>query len=140
MAELLPVALRALEGSPVRVHRNLAQRRGGPAFSILGTDGRLHGWTREQFVLTEVVFHVQPRGPHRVRERGHRDVHAWAAGTLRFDVPPYSESVEVTYNPFRDTTFVTVSHPRSTVSQAEAVLFSEGRVRRLLRPSVAVTG
>lgn len=62
-----------------------------------------------ELVLGDVSFRVSAAGNARVRAEGRKNVHAFARGTV-LDVGhmllPSNQSVSVTYNPYRYTTFV----------------------------------
>tara|TARA_R110002020_G_scaffold131844_1_gene294599 strand:+ start:62 stop:463 length:402 start_codon:yes stop_codon:yes gene_type:complete len=65
-----------------------------------------------QLVLTDVTFVVQPAGNARVRREKRKNVHAWAKGTLiDYYAGSWPRWEEVTYNPYKHTSFVFVNRP-----------------------------
>jgi|TARA_R110001592_G_scaffold341348_2_gene630251 hypothetical protein len=57
--------------------------------------------------LEDVTFAVQAAGNRKVREEGKKNVHAFVRGTLVEQPDLFSsDSVAVTYNPYKYTTFV----------------------------------
>jgi hypothetical protein len=63
----------------------------------------------DSIVLSDVTFRVSAAGNARVRAEGRKNVHAFARGTVLnvgHMLLPSDNSVQVTYNPYRYTTFV----------------------------------
>ena len=70
---------------------------------------RVIGW-EETILLRDVVFKVSEAGRSRAILEGRRNVHAFADGYVVHDgTPDLQISQEITYNPFRDTSFVDLS-------------------------------
>lgn len=69
---------------------------------------RVKGYTRGVFYLDDVDFVVQPGGRERVLARGTKNVHAYAVGTYTEDLYLQGTVLTVTYNPYKEDTFVTV--------------------------------
>jgi hypothetical protein len=72
------------EGSPKRVRRHV-----------------------QELVLADVKFVVSEAGRQRVLREHRKNVHAVVRGHATDQGPPEGEPVEVTYNPYQHTTFVT---------------------------------
>jgi len=91
------------------------------------------------YMLTDVTFVVQPAGNARVREEKRKNVHAWAKGTAakfwdksrirRYRAGGWPPWRLVTYNPYKNTTFVFVPQPwmqsdgQATLMRADRALF-----------------
>ena len=61
--------------------------------------------------LVDAKFVVQQGGKERVRREGRKNVHAFVVGTVDEEQPmvgSHNGAVKVTYNPYRDDTFVDV--------------------------------
>lgn len=76
--------------------------------------------------LIDVEFVVRQAGNRKVREEGKKNVHAFAVGTLGSpeDRVPDGEWIGVTYNPYRDTTFVTRDEDRTPFHSSEYVVMN----------------
>ncbi len=73
-----------------------------------GVSGRVIAHT-DRVLLEDVEFVVQPGGLRRIRQKGRREVIAYARGTIvpfRDSGAPKRGWRDVTFNPFRDDTFV----------------------------------
>lgn len=99
-------------GTTVKVYYNL--NKGG--YSVVSrTTGRVVGWVQD-ITLTDVTFRVQPAGVRRIRERHQREVVAYVIGTIK-DVesgPDVSGMRQVTFNPYRASTFTIDGEPVHT--------------------------
>lgn len=86
---------------------------------------------REQCVVDDVEFVVQPAGRDRVREEQRKNVHAFVRGTIIDDQSwEPDNATAVTYDPYRFDSFVTAgSHV--PVSSAERVLVRPDGVRAI---------
>lgn len=76
-----------------------------------------------ELVLSDVTFRVSAAGNARVRVEGRKNVHAFARGTLHnlgSMLVPSDDSVKVTYNPYKFTTFVTEKRKRPVHSATMA--------------------
>ena len=76
--------------------------------------------------LTDVKFHVRTGGNQRVRDEGRKNVHAFMIGNLvdnssEFDNHSDAIGREVTYNPYKYETFVTVCD-KEPVMEAHSVI------------------
>jgi len=87
---------------PVQVYWNLNKktwsiRQGGKVVAY-----------REALTLKDVTYHVQSAGKARVIREKQKNVHAYAKGMLFNDVVvlPSSIAKSITYNPYRDETFM----------------------------------
>ena len=79
-------------------------------------------------LLKDVTFVVQPAGNARVRREKRKNVHAWAKGTLiDCNIGSWPGWEEVTYNPYRHTSFVFVVRlgycPLTELNRADKALF-----------------
>lgn len=85
----------------VRVYRNLHKNK----WSVVNVKtGRVVGHT-DTLLLEDVKWRVQPRGNELVRQCGHKNVHAYAVGTIAsLDWSGKGEH-RVRYNPYSMTTF-----------------------------------
>lgn len=61
--------------------------------------GKVEGYSRGPFSLTDATFVVRPDGRDRVRETGQREVHAWVEGNYISDTAPVNGG-SAYYNPF----------------------------------------
>jgi len=97
---------------PVKVYRNLRKN----TFSVLSTTapdrGRLIGHA-DVVVLANVTFKVSQAGRQRVLKDKQKNVHAYVVGLLQYTAQDLDllDSLEgfvqeVTYNPYKHTTFV----------------------------------
>ncbi len=101
-------------GKEVRIYRNLnnhrisVQIRQGEAWRVVG---HITGC-----VLASVHFHVSEKGRQRVIKESTKNVHAWASGKLiaQFD-DSISTSIDLSYNPYQNKTFVERSSQREIV-------------------------
>lgn len=99
-------------------------------------------------LLVDVDLVVQPAGRQRVLEERRKNVHAFARGTLHAAVPASAEhrhgalrpcsNDEITYNPYREATFVqrTKEGARLPIEGAEVVALTSA----YLRPVVTGVG
>ena len=89
--------------------------------------------------LTDVTLVVQPAGNAKVRREGRKNVHAFARGRWHLNtVLVLSVTGSLTYNPYKDTTFVMPDNDgiRHPVTRAEYVVMTGDGVR----PSVTAAG
>jgi len=74
----------------------------------------------QRVVLEWAEFIVQPAGSRRVKEQGHRTVHAWLKGTMAsFDEVPADHANEVTYDPYTDQAFMLGDRPIALATMAQ---------------------
>ncbi|GAA5533841.1 hypothetical protein [Deinococcus aluminii] len=104
---------------PAEVYLNLNQ--GG--WSIR-QDGRVQDW-RQEVALKDVTFTVRPAGRDRVRQDGHKQVHAWIKGLL---VEEVAASVPARYNPLDCDTFLIRATREPLVRVREARLTRTGQL------------
>lgn len=103
----------AFNGEDVKVHWNFHKK----LFSV-SYNGRVVGYS-DYVCISKPRFYVQPGGQKRARELGQRNVHAYVRGKLigvdksitdRWSDKDWdylnNECLHITYNPFRDDTFV----------------------------------
>lgn len=113
-------------GQRVRVHVNLHKaNRGEPDHMVIADPStrRVLQYAAD-VTLTGVEFRVPEGGLARVRERGAREVFAYAIGTVQaIDTgPDLTGRPKVSFNPFRDDTFVCGGQP---IRQASEVTFAD---------------
>lgn len=108
-----------LTGRRLRVHVNL--HRGDFSIVVPGT-GRVIGHAAD-VTMTGVTFRVRPGGLRRIREQGHREVCAYAIGTVTAadTGPDVAGMARITFNPYRADTFTCDGQP---VTQAAEVVFA----------------
>lgn len=107
----------------VKVYRNLTRKQ----WSILDVRTRRVIGHLTSLVLTDVVWHVQPGGRQRVRDTGHKTVHAYAVGDIAsiFHNVSHARQVperQVRYNPREMDTFQLNGEP---LHEADVVYFTE---------------
>lgn len=102
---------------PVDVYRNL--NKGG--WSIR-QGGRVQDW-RPDVTLTRVTFKVRPGGRDKVRQGGHKQVHAWATGYLSAQRLPTPQPAR--YNPLDCDTFV-LRDTGAALHAADCAYFDSG--------------
>lgn len=79
---------------------------------------------RMLMVMSDVTFVVRPAGRKQVLATGRKTVHAFAVGTLAEDTDTSPLlMVEVTYNPYRNETFIR-KDSGEPVTHAKVVLFT----------------
>lgn len=92
-----------LIGTDVEVYWNLHRK----VWSIRDRRTRRVVCHAAGLTLDDVTFVVSAAGNARVRREGRKNVHAFARGTLvSFNGTPDDGADEVTYNPYKHTTFV----------------------------------
>jgi hypothetical protein len=92
-----------LIGTDVEVYWNLHRK----VWSIRDRRTRRVVCHAAGLTLDDVTFVVSAAGNARVRREGRKNVHAFARGRLAdLSGMPDDDSVEVTYNPYKHTTFV----------------------------------
>ncbi len=112
----------------VFVHRNLnrppywsikAGKSGGP---VIGYDKDIH--------LKDVIFKVQKGGQSRVRKEKTKNVHAGVVGKIIDSGSDYNTEgwTLVTYNPYRDNTFIEYESKEPIYSAKEVILKNEKEV------------
>ena len=112
----------------VFVHRNLNKppywtikaRRGEEAGLVIGYDKTVH--------LTNVVFSVGEKSRQRVLASGQKNVHAGVIGNIDSSIPDTKGWIPVTYNPYKNRTFVRVDNGEPIFRAKEAVLKNEKEV------------
>jgi hypothetical protein len=94
----------SLIGTDVDVYWNLHRK----VWSVRDCKTRRVVGHAKNIVLTDVTFRVSAAGNARVRAEGRKNVHAFARGTVSSfgGILPHDDSVSVTYNPYKYTTFV----------------------------------
>lgn len=99
-------ATTALIGRDVDVYWNLHKK----VWSVRDRATRLVIAHLDGLVLRDVTFRVSAAGNARVRREGRKNVHAFARGTIVWPGPEETyrlrDVVQVTYNPFKFTTFI----------------------------------
>jgi hypothetical protein len=112
----------------VFVHRNLNKppywtikaRNGEDAGLVIGYDKTIH--------LTNVIFSVGEKSRQRVLASGQKNVHAGVIGNIDTSIPNTNGWIPVTYNPYKNRTFVRVDNGESVFRAKEAVLKNEKEV------------
>jgi hypothetical protein len=112
----------------VFVHRNLNKppywtvkaRRGEDAGLVIGYDKTIH--------LTNVIFSVGEKSRQRVLASGQKNVHAGVIGSIDSTNPDTKGWIPVTYNPYKNRTFVRVDNGEPIFRAKEAVLKNEKEV------------
>lgn len=112
----------------VFVHRNLNKppywtikaRHGQDAGLVIGYDKTIH--------LTNVVFSVGEKSRQRVLKSGQKNVHAGVIGNIDTSTPDTKGWIPVTYNPYKNRTFVRVDNGEPIFRAKEAVLKNEKEV------------
>lgn len=123
-----------LQGLKVGVYFNLHKR----GYSVKAFEGEYKGKVvayislDHNFILKDVEFKVSDAGRDRVRNTGHKNVHAYVVGTysevLWKDLPNLqSNTLEVTYNPYLYEYFVVVQ-TLEPIYQADEVRFTAGKI------------
>lgn len=81
-------------------------------------------------ILDHPEFVVQPAGRERVRREGQKNVHAFVRGELVDEVPEFSVEIgeQVTYNPYKNDSFVLKSRQHVPVNFARLALLFPGSV------------
>jgi hypothetical protein len=115
----MPVSLGTeLSGTRVEVYWNLHKH----LFSVRPLEGPYKGSVfahTDYLDLYDVTFAVQPAGRQRVLDEGRKNVHAYVRGVVSAHLP-HDTTRTVTYNPYRDTSFVDVATNRP-VTRAHVV-------------------
>lgn len=86
----------------------------------------------DNLILHNVTFRVSAAGNARVRREGRKNVHAFARGTYMgtdYKRPPFG-GTNVTYNPYKYTTFVDAAD-ETPVHRARLAIFDGRSVRAL---------
>jgi hypothetical protein len=99
-----------LSGTRVEVYWNLHKH----LFSVRPLEGPYKGRVvahTDSLDLYDVTFTVQPAGRQRVLDEGRKNVHAFIRGVVSAGLP-HDTPKAVTYNPYRDTSFVDVTTNR----------------------------
>ncbi len=113
-------------GQRVRVHVNLHRAKRGARDHMVIADPSTRRVLQyaADVTLTGVEFRVPEGGLARVRERGAREVFAYATGTVKAidTCPDLTGRPKVSFNPFRDDTFVCGGQP---IHQAPEVTFAD---------------
>lgn len=102
---MVTTATTALIGMDVDVYFNLHKR----LWSVRSRETRRVVAHLDGLVLRNVRFRVSAAGNARVRAEGRKNVHAFARGTVEWPAAEdchRDDVVQVTYNPFKYTTFV----------------------------------
>jgi hypothetical protein len=110
-----------LIGTDVDVYWNLHKG----AWSVRDRKTRLVVARVDAITLTDVQFIVSAAGNARVRAEGRKNVHAFARGTVAGvgdDGGPSFAVVPVTYNPYKNTTFVGKHDGAPILTAGRAVL------------------
>lgn len=107
-----PIEAKSLIGKKVRVSYNLARCswdkpsiKGERCFTVRPTTGNVLGYTDKIF-LKNVTFKISKAGHTKVVEKGVRHVFAYIEGTVAKMPAGAASFPEMTFNPFKDTTFV----------------------------------
>lgn len=132
----------------VQVYRNLNKKLHdgdhGPVYSVRGDDGLVKKHTCH-ITLWDCTLRVREKGNQRVRDEKRKNVHAyvlqgkecWSEGEKRWVyiqnmVNFYDDSVAITYNPYKNGSFVRVDNGEP-VYEAEVVVFGCGEKGREVR-------
>lgn len=94
-----------VDGTRVEVYWNLHADR----FSVRALEGIYKGLVIAHLPsvnLTDVTFTVQPAGRAKVLREKRKNVHAFVRGRIHLGEVPNILRLAVTYNPYRDETFV----------------------------------
>lgn len=111
----------------VYVYYNLHKHK----WSIKCMEGRMYGRVighADQLMLTNAKFRVSEAGRQRVLKEKKKNVHAGILGYLTNPPWPDSLTTEVTYNPYKFTSFVYKNDVEKKVVEAPAVWMSHRRV------------
>lgn len=89
----------------------------------------------DEILILDVTFRIRESGLDRVRDRGVREVFAFAQGTAadpsiearRGELGNFAEWEGIAFNPFRDDSFVLRRNRRIPVWEADAVYFRDRR-------------
>ncbi len=112
-----------------QIYRNLHKQ----CWSVKERGKKVRHATQGIYALTNCSFLVQPAGNRKVREQKKKNVHAYISGFEAYRYLPnnhhFKESlveqgVEVTYNPYKHTTFV-IKETGEEIFSADIVLFTE---------------
>lgn len=97
-------------GSKVVVHLNLRETKklGTPTYSVLDAKTRRVVAHTSGITLRDVTCKISKSGQLRARREGQRNVHAFIAGTWAEEgtIPEGENVMAITYNPFKNDTFV----------------------------------
>ena len=107
-----------------------------------GSGWRLAGYTRGPICLDAADFLVYEAGRKRTLAEGRKNVHAYIEGTLVDATTIAGELLTLTYNPYKDTTFVSVEDDRRwplPTGQATRVRLTSYPTTRRVGPSVIAT-
>lgn len=97
-------------------------------FSVRAMEGPNKGRVieyRDEVFLTDASYVVQPKGRAKVVKEGKKNVHAFVRGRLIEETSGISltGAVEhITYNPFRDETFVLRTEKRQAIRKSQGVV------------------
>jgi hypothetical protein len=126
-------ATQLVDGTRVEVYWNLHADR----FSVRALEGFYKGLVVAHLPsvnLTDVTFTVQPAGRAKVLREQRKNVHAFVRGRIHLGEVPNLLRLAVTYNPYRDETFVdgVLHEPVHTAQLAVCQTRPDGR------PSVSI--
>ena len=77
----------------------------------------------DRLILSDCQFVVQPGGQKRTRKTGQKNVHAFVRGHIDgYHLPLPINSQRVTYNPFRDNTFI-LTDSKESIRGADQTYF-----------------
>ncbi len=97
-----------VEGTRVRVYRNLRRSKVQKIYSVIGPNGKVIAHVSKIF-LTDVKFVVRPAGREKVRRERRKNVHAFVVGTYSSSLKETGTwddlSEKVTYNPYENEHF-----------------------------------
>jgi hypothetical protein len=123
--------------SPVRVHLNLHRAKAGKGDEWTVTPakgGKVIGHVAT-ITLRDVSFRVSEATRQRILTRTkHREVHAWAVGEPTDGPAEGAQLIEITYNPFRDATFIR-RDTGQPIEGADFVLFVPGKRAFAINPN-----
>lgn len=110
-------------GQLVKVYRNLNR----DCFTIMDKQSRLVlGWA-EFVMLKNVKFVVSKAGQAKVREKGVRNVHAFAVGEFVASAPfNFPRHTQAYYDPYKTDTFIDCN-TKSPVTGASVAFFINGK-------------
>ena len=128
----------------VQVYRNLNKKLHdgdhGPVYSVRGSDGLVKNHTCH-LVLHDCTFRVGKKGKQRVRDEQRKNVHAYVQGRECYNeeekrweyIGPDcnyvndSNTVTVTYNPYKNDTFIRTDTGEA-LDKAKVVVFGCGKM------------
>jgi hypothetical protein len=126
----------------VQVYRNLNKKlhdgNHGPVYSVRGDDGLVKKHLCH-LVLWDCVLRVSDKGKERVRDEKRKNVHAYVQGREGWDTDEQrwnyigpdcnwiTDAVTITYNPYKNNTFIRVDTGES-IHKAKMVVFGCGEM------------